>query len=170
MTYFCLSGFQHSTYYPGGIWAQRKGDVDGANEHSKMVQSTLIEQIGPPGPSWALLSQHPPWEIHCQAGSARCCAPHPLRPQIHISWVSLWPFPHNKPSPELWHLLYERTGKNSQARFVLSFRLSWEIDFYLKDPTWIGCLDFSHRSQITVSMEKSHYFCPKERQTFSKVL
>ena len=80
--YFCLSGSRH--YYPGGIWAQRRGDVDGANEHRQTVRSPHIERVDP-GPSWALLSQNLPWEVHCKAESVCCYAPHPLSPQTCIS-------------------------------------------------------------------------------------
>lgn len=169
MLYFCLSGSQHSTYYPGGIWAQRKGDVDGANEHSKMAQCPLIEQIDPWGHrEFCSPSIHPEkytaeWEVFA--------AVHPTPRSSDIQLLSLTvTLSRQQTKPWIMTLLYKRTGKNNQARFVLSFRLSWEIDFYLKDPTWTGRLDFSHRSQITLSTEKSHYFCPKERQSFSKVL
>lgn len=169
MLFFCLSGSQHSTYYPGGIWHREKG--------MWMEQMSTARWPKAPhwtdrslGSSWVLLSQHPPWEIHCWAGSVCCCAPHPPQ-SSDIQLLSLTvTLSRQQTKPWIMILLFKRTGKNNQARFVLSFRLSWEIDFYLKDPTWIGRLDFSHRSQITLSTEKSHYFCPKERQTFSKVL
>lgn len=111
--FLCLSGSQHSTYYPGGIWHREKGDVDGANEHSKMAQSPHWTDRSL-GSSWVLLSQHPPWE-HTERKCLLLWAP-PLSPQIYSSWVSLWPFPDNKPSPLNYDTVVQKNRKEQSSQ------------------------------------------------------